>query len=198
MKYIEVLKNNTDIIRKFIVNLITMSIFGIFLTIPVGAIIKQNDLSPMLSSLASLFALFFFVFVTHDAFWQVGAKNSIREKTRFGKADRWVGFKCIIAAYSPVILLTIIIIALRIANQVTQIQVFAQIYGTMVFFVNILFQGMYLGAFNTIFNQNVYFFFLFHVITVALPSLSYYFGTKEIKVRSFIGLGDVNFGDKNK
>lgn len=197
MRYKELLKSNTDIIRKFVVNLITMSIFGIFITLPVSALVQKQKAGPVFTVIASLFSVFFFMFVTHDAFWQIGARNAIREKAKKGKADGYTGFKCIIVAYSPVIFFTLFTIALRIINQLTEIQVFAQIYLWLVFIINILFHGMYLGLFNEVFNMNVYSYLLFLVVTVTLPSLSYYLGTKEIKLRSFIGLGDLNFGNKN-
>ena len=195
-KYIETLKNNTELIKKFIINLITMSLFGIFLTVPVTVLVRRNGLSDMLIALTSLFAFLLFAFVVHDAYWQIGARNAIRERSRQGKADSLLGLKCVLGAYSPVILITLLIYIVKIINITTNNEVFGAIYGYLVIGLHFIFHGMYWGLFNILFQQNDLSLILFLALTIAFPSLSYYLGTKEIKFRSFFGLGDVDFGNK--
>lgn len=195
--YIKTLKDNTNLIKKFIVNLITMSLFGIFITVPVTVLVKNNEQSEVFIALTSLFAFILFLVIMHDAFWQIGAKNSIKQKASQGYADSFLGLKCVLAAYSPVILITSAIFILSVINQTTGNEIVGAIYLYLVLGLHFLFHGMYWGMFNILFQQNVLSLVLFLILTILFPSLSYYLGTKEKKFRSFFGLEDVDFGNKN-
>ena len=196
--YFETLKNNTNLIKKFIINLITMSFFGIFITVPVTVLVKKNEQSELLIALTSLFAFVLFLVIVHDAFWQIGAKNAIKQKPAQGFVDSFLGLKCVIAAYSPVILITLAIFILKIINQMTANEIIGAIYGYLVIGLHFIFHGMYWGMFNVLFKQNVLSLILFLALTIIFPSISYYLGTKEKKLRSFIGLEHVDFGNNKK
>ena len=196
--YIETLKSNTNLIRKFLVNLITMSFFGIFITVPVTILVKRNEQSDLFIALTSVFAFILFAIVIHDAYWQIGAKNAIKQKPNKGYVDSLIGLKCVLAAYSPVILITIAIFVLKLINQMTGSEIVGAVYGYLVIGLHFIFHGMYWGLFNVLFQQNVFSLIFFVALTIFFPSFSYYLGTKEKKLRSFFGLEHIDFGNDKK
>ena len=173
-----------------------MSFFGIFITVPVTVLVNRNNQSKLFIVLASVFAFLLFLIITHDAFWQIGAKNAIKQKPKQGTVDSLLGFKCVLAAYSPVILIVIAIYVFKIINQITTNEVLGAIYGFLIIGLHFLFHGMYWGMFNFLFAQNDLSLLLFLALTIFFPSFSYYLGTKEKKFRSFFGLEHIDFGNK--
>ena len=77
-------------------------------------------------------------------------------------------------------------------------EIIGAIYGYLVIGLHFIFHGMYWGMFNVLFKQNVLSLILFLALTIIFPSISYYLGTKEKKLRSFIGLEHVDFGNDKK
>ena len=192
------IKENFSILKKFLINQITMSIFGLFLTIPMMFLSENKSLGDIPIIISSIVAFLVFMFIIHDLFWQLGAKDGIKLRSRNIIPEKTLGLKLVLVAYSPTILLVIITNIMYLLSINFSQEWAGNIYGVVLVIVNFIFHGMYFGIYNLYFVTQPYFMFIFVVITVLLPSLSYILGIKEKKFRAFFGLGNVDFNTKKK
>ncbi|OGO90643.1 MAG: hypothetical protein A2Y17_02830 [Clostridiales bacterium GWF2_38_85] len=192
------IKENFRIIRKFWINQFTMSLFGLFLTIPMSVFAKKNSLGNTPVLIASIVAAFLFIFIMHDLFWQAGAKNAIKQKGKGSRIDRKHGLKTALVAYSPTIIITLISVIMFLINVNSSSEWAGNVNSVLIFILNFIFSGMYFGIFNLYFSNQPYYMLIFTAITIIIPAISYYMGTKETKLHSLVGLGNVDFKTKTK
>lgn len=186
---------NMKLIHKFLLNQIALSLFG-FMTI-----IAMSAFGNVAMVITTVFAAAFFACLLYDSAWDEGARD--RNKITNGRLiERPLhGVKVALFSYIPTYFFLIPCIILNVLSLVgvsAVDDVFAVFLTLNIFLCN----GMFLGFSRTlagIFPHTYSFFFIAYLIPAILAyGLGYYLGTKDIQLKTFLGLAPTTDEPQNK
>ena len=198
MRYIK--EHSYDIVRLY-VNQIGITIFSGFLYLAVG--MMGDDVFLGLKIAVSVFSSLFYVCLVHNILWEIGATDKIRIDSGKVSPTPAKGFLLSLLANVPnfiLALLAVVFAALMMFGVDWAISAFG-----VVFLILRFHTAMYMGVIQgespaggtTVDNVDCLvesvLFLIIPMIAVGLAHLSYWLGTKEIKLLGFL---DTNKSDK--
>ncbi len=179
---IKFIRENSEIIVKFILTHVVMSILGIMVGLAV--LVMEGDVESM-SSLAVIGAIFtvgFMCFMHYDEMFFYAAKEGIKARSGGYTIDRFKGLKIIYIAYSPVLLIGFITIVVDLfASNVDNAS-------PIVLLIYYAVQGSFLSLYKIREGLGV----TLYVVLTLLPALvssllGYYIGIKDKTLRGLLG-----------
>ena len=177
------IRENSDVIVKFIITHIVMSIMGIMVGLAILSIEGDVEGISSIAIIASVFTVGFMCFLHYDEMYFVGVKEGIRIRSEGGKIDLYKGLKISLIAYSPVILSGIVAIAVDLfAGDVEN----ASPIALLIYYA---LQGSYLSLYKIRVALGV----TGYVVITLLPaliagSLGYAIGAKDKTIRGMMGM----------
>ena len=179
---IKFIRENSEIIVKFIVTHIVMSFIGIMVGLAI--LVKEGNVEGMsaLAYIGSIFTVGFMCFLHYDEMFFFGANEGIRARSDEYRLDKFKGLKVVLISYSPVLLrgLVTILVDLFASNIDNVSPITLLIYYAV--------QGSYLTLYKIreIFGVSLY------VIITLLPAMvsslmGYYIGVKDKTLRGILG-----------
>jgi len=164
-------------IFKFWVNQVTMSVFGVILSL---AAIATGNTGLVIGSI--VFSIGFFVFLQYDIMFTKGFEDSVRNHDAF-QPNKWEGLIIGLLAYAPTLLFAVIAMVAYFCN--------AAVFFSIIKFVYIfLLHGSYNGFFWLLaehLTDPVLFILSFAPILTA-TTLGYYLGLKDMPIRKILGI----------
>lgn len=188
-------ENSYDIVRLYI-NQIGITIFSMFLYTAVAQV-EDNELFLTLRILVSVFSTLFYLVLVYNVMWEIGAKDKIRIES--GKALPQPIKGAVMALYAnvPNFILALICVILMSAFMLSGAEWCYSVF-IVVFAILRFHSSMYMGIIQGITpataggDANMVdlgdclvesaLFLVIPLISVALTHLSYYLGTKEIRI----------------
>jgi len=199
-KVIALIKENSNVIVKFWLTHVVMSILGIMVGLAVLALEGDTQGISLISFVGSAFTIGFMCFMHYDDMYFIAVKEGIKSRAEGKKLDLWKGLKLSLIAYAPVILVGFIaIVTTTFASDV-------QNSGVVPMLLYYVLQGSFLGLYKI----HAYCGVAFYVIITLLPAiiagtLSYALGLKDKTLRGVMGMnvkppydGPVQKKNKNK
>lgn len=198
MRYIK--EHSYDIVRLY-VNQVGITIFSAFLYLAVG--MMGDDVFLGLKIAVSVFSSLFYVCLVHNIVWEIGATDKIRIDAGKVSPTPLKGFLLSLLANVPNLLLAALAITFA-ALMMCGVEWAVSAFG-VVFLILRFHTAMYMGMIQgevpagglTVDNVDCLvesiLFFVIPLIAVALAHLSYWLGTKEIKLLGFL---DTKKGEK--
>jgi hypothetical protein len=176
-KFFEQYITYSKYIFKFWVNQISMSVFGIIVSL--AATINGNSLV-VIGSI--LFSVGFLCFLLYDMMFMKGLEDSVRNRDAF-QPNKWEGLKIGLLSYAPTLLIGLIAIILFACNAATVYTIFKLI---LIFGVS----GTYNGFFwlMTPYISEPIIIILTFVPALAATTLGYYLGLKDKPIRKILGI----------
>ena len=200
-KLLEFFKKNIRLILKYFVTQIAISALSLVLTLSVKVFaISHFDSDTTGAILASIVCITIFAFVSHDFFWQEGAKDRIKVDGGRIKRDNFKGAKIAACSLTPVIILTVIATITYTIGILTENEIAASIYIISATPLYYFLEGMYYG-FATIFNQTLYLPIVLIgevIVSILIPAISYRVGLTNKTLRSYFGLGSLDIPEKKE
>ncbi len=184
-------EDGIDTIVKMVVTQLGMTMFGIMVTMAAKIVPQQAETNRnILTLIASLAAIVFYIFLLYVHIWEKGARDKIKIDGGRLEQCKLKGLYISLVANSLNILLGLIMIATYyfcdFVNNTPSIPY--QLYGTANDFARII-QGMYIGVLNYLFpNATSTPPVMFLVITLpalAISTLGYYLGSENRKITKF-------------
>ncbi|HPE94469.1 MAG TPA: hypothetical protein PLT66_00185 [Bacillota bacterium] len=192
-------KENSSLIAKFFITQISINVFSLVIAIAMRMVVHSYDApKTLLYVLSGLAGTFFFWFLIHDYFWQRGAKDHIMIEAGHLKRDVWKGLKVGAVALLPTLVLTLVYVITYLIAVPTQSVVIGSINAVVTLPLFYLFDGMYYSFFSLAEGSYALPFVVLGVslLSLAFPTLAYYLGSHEKKLRSFVGLENVDLPEK--
>ena len=110
------IRENSAIIIKFMLTHLVMSILGIMVGLAVIVIEGEKTVGfTAIALIAGAFTVGFMCFMHYDDMFFYAVKEGIRLRSEGLKPDAWKGFKIVLIAYSPVLLVGIVAAVIDIA-----------------------------------------------------------------------------------
>ncbi len=194
-------KKNIRLILKYFVTQIAISALSLVLTLSVKVFaISHFDSDTTGAILASIVCITIFAFVSHDFFWQEGAKDRIKVDGGRIKRDNFKGAKIAACSLTPVIILTVIATITYTIGILTENEIAASIYIISATPLYYFLEGMYYG-FATVFNQTLYLPIVLIgevIVSILIPAISYRVGLTNKTLRSYFGLGSLDIPEKKE
>ena len=169
-------------ITKLFIYQIGMTIFGLILGM--ASIMSRNGMKNSFTLLVGVFSACFYLYLVYAVVWDMGAKDKFRIEAGKKARDAWLGFKFMIFAQIPNILVVLTMWCGTLAHYANEG------IGNMLFNIAqpiaIFTQGMYLGIIMQFFTKNFMvlnstLYTLAIIPAVLASSLGYYFGLKDIR-----------------
>lgn len=200
-KFSAFFSENLGLIVKFVVSQVSITAFSLIITIAMRLLAQKTSLDKtVLYALASVAGIGFFWFIIHDFFWQNGAKYAPAIEAGRMERDKYKGLKIGATAMIPTYLFSLIYIVSYIIAVPTQNVVFGSINAVASLPLFYVLDGMFYGLFSM--AEGTFFMPVIALISCAVltffPALAYALGTREKKLRSYVGLGNVNLPESNK
>lgn len=179
---IKFIRENSEIIVKFILTHVVMSILGIMVGLAV--LVMEGDVEGMsaIAYIGSLFTVGFMCFMHYDEMFFYAAKEGIKARSEEYKLDKFKGLKIILVAYAPVLFcgFVAIIVDLFASNIENVSSITLLIYYAV--------QGSFLALYKIREALGV----SLYVIITLLPALisallGYYIGIKDKTLRGLFG-----------
>ena len=194
-------KKNIRLILKYFVTQIAISALSLVLTLSVKVFaISHFDSDTTGAILASIVCITIFAFVSHDFFWQEGAKDRIKVDGGRIKRDNFKGAKIAACSLTPVIILTVIATITYTIGILTENEIAASIYIISATPLYYFLEGMYYGV-ATVFNQTLYLPIVLIgevIVSILIPAVSYRVGLTNKTLRSYFGLGSLDIPEKKE
>lgn len=204
-----ILKEHFYDVVKLYINQVGITIFSFFLY---TALPTNNDsLFTTLRVIVSVFSVLFYLILIHNVVWEIGAKDRIRIDSKGYEPKPLKGLFLSLFANVPnlvLALLAVIFGAVYVGGGVE----WASAVFVIVFIIVKLHAAMYMGVIQgvtpaapaDIADMAVYtdalvesvWFFVLPLIMIALAQLSYWLGTREIKIFGFISSSKASGKDK--
>ncbi len=176
-------RENSDIIVKFILTHLVMSVLGIMVGLAVLSIEGDTDSISAIAIIGSLFTIGFMCFMHYDDMYFYAVKEGIRIRAEGGKTDVLKGLKITLVAYAPVLIsgVAAIIVDLFAGDVENASPIALLIY----YFL----QGSYLGLYKI----RVYLGVTGYVIVTLIPAvvasfMGYAIGLKDKTLRGMLGM----------
>lgn len=193
-KYI---RQNSDIIVKFLLTHIVMSLLGIMVGLAVLTIENNNSGFSMIAVISSLFTIGFMCFMHYDDSFFCGVKEGIKCRADGTKPDLYKGLKIALIAFLPVILLGLAIIVIDLIYIIKGELPFAYFGGnyelpselTITTFIYYFFQGSFLPLYALQQHAGIIGYVLVSLIFPMLSStLGYAIGAQDKTIRGMLGM----------
>lgn len=204
-----ILKEHFYDIVKLYINQVGITIFSFFLY---TALPTENDsLFTTLRIVVSVFAILFYLALIHNIVWEMGAKDKIRIDSKGAEPTPLKGLFLALFANVPNLVLALMAIIFGTVY-VCGGAAWASPVFVVIFIIVKIHAAMYMGiiqgvtpaapadaldiaVYTDALLESVWFFVL-PLVAIGLAQLSYWLGTKEIKIFGFMGSGKPH--DKNK
>ncbi len=193
-------KENSSVIVKFLLTHVVMSILGIMVGLALLGIEGDVEGISAIAIIGSAFTIGFMCFMHYDDMYFVAVKEGIRERAEGKKLDLLKGLKITLIAYSPVIIVGFIAIAVNaFAGNVEN----AAVVPMLIYYI---LQGSYLG----LYKLRLFFGLTGYILITLMPALvagtlAYALGLKDKTLRGLFGMkvkppydGPVEKKNKNK
>ncbi len=190
---------NGAMIFKLTVTQVSMSVFSLIITIAMrAAAIVSGAPRGLLYSLASIAGILFYWFLVHDFLWQRGAHDAPGIASGRIPRDPLKGLKTGACALLPTLILSAVYIISYLIAVPTQSVIAGSTNTVVAIPLFYLLNGMYYGFFSL--AEGTYWMpvvaALSCVLSLAFPTLAYALGIKEKKLRSFVGLENLDLPEK--
>lgn len=175
------IRENTDMIIKFVLTHIVMSVLGIMVGLAVLSIEGDAEGFSVISIVSALFTIGFMCFMHYDDMFFAAEKEGIRIRAEGGQIDIFKGLKVTLLAYSPVLIIGLVAICVDIfaSDEASAISLLAY-YAV---------QGSYLTLYKLLDYVGVIGYVLITLVpAVVASSLGYIFGVKDKTIRGMIGI----------
>jgi hypothetical protein len=192
------LKENSYSMVKMFVNQIAMTVFGTMLALATAG-------NPTLLLCSSIFAILFYLFLVYSVGWEIGAKDKIRIDGGRMREFPAKGFLIALGANLPNLLLALLMGIGALISTATG----AEWAGSMSVVCNAiarLIEGMYLGVIKVLEDMlpaghsilSVWWWFLLLPVPAIFTGwLSYFLGSRNIRILGLFGITPVGPGNKN-
>ena len=174
-------RENTDMIIKFVLTHIVMSVLGIMVGLAVLTIDSEPDVFSVIELVSAAFTVGFMCFMHYDDMYFAAEKEGIRIRAEGGKIDIYKGLKVTLLAYSPVLLIGIVAIFVDLfaSDEASAISLIAY-YAVQ-------------GSFLTLSKLRIYIGVAGYILVTLLPTiiastLGYIFGVKDKTIRGMMGI----------
>jgi len=177
--------SNMKLIHKFLLNQLALSLFG-FMTI-----ISMSSFGELAMYVTTVLAALFFVSLLYDNAWDEGARDRNKITNNRLTPRPFHGVKVALFAYIPTYLFLVPYVVLTAVSLlgVKVLDPLAAIFKAVTIF---LCNGMYLGfsyGLPDVFPQTYGFFFVLYLVpAVVAYGLGYYLGTKDLQLKTFLGM----------
>ncbi len=175
------IRENTDMIIKFVLTHIVMSVLGIMVGLAVLSIEGDAEGFSVIAIVSALFTVGFMCFMHYDDMFFAAEKEGIRIRAEGGHIDIFKGLKVTLLAYSPVLIIGLVAICVDIfaSDDASAISLLAY-YAV---------QGSYLTLYKLLDYVGVIGYVLITLVpAVVASSLGYIFGVKDKTIRGMIGI----------
>ena len=176
-KFFEQYITYSKYIFKFWVNQITMSIFGLIVSLAAAA--TNNN---WLVIGAVLFSVGFFSFLLYDMMFFKGLEDSVRNRDSF-QPNKWEGLKIGLLSYAPTLLIGLLAIILFVCGT-------ANAYNIIKFIIFFVISGSYNGVLwlLTDYLSDPIIIALSFIPALVATTLGYYLGLKDRPIRKILGI----------
>lgn len=177
------IRDNSEIIVKFILTHIVMSFLGIMVGLSILAFEGESEGMSMIAIIGSIFTIGFMCFMHYDDMYFSAAKDGIKHRAEGTAPDRFKGIKIILIAYLPVLISALVAIACDIfASNVENVS-------SVALFIYYALQGSFLALYKLREAIGVTGYVIITLIPAVLSAwLGYYLGSKDITLRSLFGI----------
>lgn len=179
---IKFIRENSEIIVKFIVTHIVMSFIGIMVGLAI--LVKEGNVEGMsaLAYIGSIFTVGFMCFLHYDEMFFFGANEGIRARSDEYKLDKFKGLKVVLISYSPVLLCGLVTILVDLfASNIDNVSPI-----TLLIYYAI--QGSYLTLYKIRETLGVSLYVIITLLPAMISALmGYYIGVKDKTLRGLLG-----------
>jgi hypothetical protein len=175
------IRENTDMITKFVLTHIVMSVLGIMVGLAVLSIEGEADGFSLIALISAAFTIGFMCFMHYDDMYFAAEKEGIRIRAEGGNIDVLKGLKVTLLAYSPVLLIGLVAICVDLfaSDDASAISLLAY-YAV---------QGSFLTLYKLLDYVGVVGYVLITLIPAIVSSaLGYVFGVKDKTIRGMMGM----------
>ncbi|MBR2931053.1 MAG: hypothetical protein IKC32_07470 [Clostridia bacterium] len=191
-------ENSYDIVKLYI-NQIGITIFSMFLYTAVP--VEDDSLFKTLRILVSVFSILFYLVLVHNVMWEIGAKDKIRQDSGRYTIPRFKGGFIALFANIPNLVLalaSVLFCSLYLGTGAEWCQSVFAIFFLIMRFHASMYMGLVQGASpaspgadagSAIYVDALFesvWFLILPLVAVAITQLSYWLGTKEIKLLGFL------------
>ena len=185
-------EDTLEVIIKMLVTQLGMTMFGVMITMAAVSFERSSkNGNNVLSLVASIFAVFMYMFLLYIHVWNKGARDKIKIDGGRMKENKLKGLYMSLIANSLNLFLGLVMVATFYFCDFTTNpnSMVCQIFGTANDIARII-QGMFIGIINYISpnaeSTSPFLFLLITVPALSISTLGYYLGTKNKKVARWI------------